>query len=85
MTLETAAAHANYGTTASGSSFYAAMRILPRDQREAMFQIYNFCRQVDDIADSHGPRPERLKALQQWRDDVDALYLGRPPARLQDY
>lgn len=84
MTLE-AAADANYGTTASGSSFYAAMRILPREQREAMFQIYSFCRQVDDIADSNGPREERLKALQQWRDDIDALYQGRAPARLQDY
>ena len=84
MTLE-AAADANYGTTASGSSFYAAMRILPRAQREAMFQIYSFCRQVDDIADSDGPRPERLAALQQWRNDIDALYQGRPPARLQDY
>jgi phytoene synthase len=85
MTSETAAADANYASTASGSSFYAAMRILPRDQREAMFQIYSFCRQVDDIADSDGPRPERLKALQQWRDDIDALYQGHPPARLQDY
>ena len=85
MTLETAAANANYGTTASGSSFYAAMRILPRKQREAMFQIYSFCRQVDDIADSDGPRPERLAALQRWRDDIDALYQGRPPARLADY
>lgn len=85
MTLETAAANADYGTTASGSSFYAAMRILPRKQRDAMFQIYNFCRQVDDIADSDGPRPERLAALQQWRDDVDALYQGRPPERLKDY
>ncbi len=85
MTLETAAAGATYGTTASGSSFYAAMRILPREQREAMFQIYSFCRQVDDIADSNGPRPERLAALQQWRDDIDALYQGRPPARLRDY
>ena len=84
MTLE-AAADANYGTTASGSSFYAAMRILPRAQREAMFQIYSFCRHVDDIADSDGPRPERLAALQQWRDDIDALYQGRPPARLQGY
>ena len=56
MTLQTAAANASYGTTASGSSFYAAMRILPRDQREAMFQIYSFCRQVDDIADSEGYR-----------------------------
>jgi len=85
MTLEAAAANANYGTSASGSSFYAAMRILPREQREAMFQIYNFCRQVDDIADSDGPRTERLAALQQWRDDIDALYQDRPPARLQDY
>ena len=84
MTLE-AAANADYGTTASGSSFYAAMRILPRAQREAMFQIYSFCRQVDDIADSDGPRPARLAALQQWRDDVDALYQGHPPARLKDY
>jgi len=85
MTSEAAAASASYGTTASGSSFYAAMRILPREQREAMFQIYSFCRQVDDIADSDGPRPERLAALQQWRDDIDALYQGRPPARLKDY
>jgi len=85
MTLEAAAANANYGTSASGSSFYAAMRILPREQREAMFQIYNFCRQVDDIADSDGPRTERLAALQQWRDDIDALYQDRPPARLQGY
>jgi phytoene synthase len=85
MTVETAAANADYGTAASGSSFYAAMRILPRAQREAMFQIYSFCRQVDDIADSDGPRPERLAALQQWRDDIDALYQGHPPPRLQDY
>jgi phytoene synthase len=85
MTLETVAANASDGTSASGSSFYAAMRILPREQREAMFQIYSFCRQVDDIADSDGPRPERLAALQQWRDDIDALYRGQPPARLQDY
>jgi len=85
MTLEAAAANQNYGTTASGSSFYAAMRILPREQREAMFQIYSFCRQVDDIADSDGPRPERLAALQQWRDDIEALYRGHPPPRLKDY
>jgi len=85
MTLEAAAANPSDGTTASGSSFYAAMRILPREQREAMFQIYSFCRHVDDIADSDGPRPERLAALQQWRDDIDALYQGHPPPRLADY
>jgi presqualene diphosphate synthase len=85
MTLEATTGQASYGSTASGSSFYAAMRILPVEQREAMFQIYSFCRKVDDIADSDGPRPERLAALQQWRDDIDALYRGDPPPHLEDY
>src|ERR1700677_3279811 len=85
MTLESAATGPSDASSASGSSFYAAMRILTREQREAMFQIYSFCRQVDDIADSDGPRDERLAALQQWRDDIDALYQGHPPARLSDY
>lgn len=85
MTLEATTPGANYGSTASGSSFYAAMRILPHDQREAMFQIYSFCRQVDDIADSDGPREQRLAALQEWRNDIDALYQGHPPPRLKDY
>jgi phytoene synthase len=85
MTLEAVASSNDHGSTASGSSFYAAMRILPSAQREAMFQIYSFCRKVDDIADSDGPRAERLKALQQWRDDIDALYRGQPPAQLADY
>src|ERR1700744_5883044 len=85
MTLEATAETTDYATAASGSSFYAARRILPKEQRDAMFQIYSFCRQVDDIADSDGPRDERLTALQQWRQDIEALYQGHPPARLRDY
>jgi phytoene synthase len=72
-------------SVASGSSFYAAMKILPPEQRDAMFHIYSFCRKVDDIADSEGPRGERLAALDQWRKDIDALYAGNPPARVRDY
>jgi squalene synthase HpnD len=68
---------------ASGSSFYNAMRILPRAQRDAMFEIYSFCRQVDDIADSSGPRVGRRAALDRWRVDIDALYAGRSVARTQ--
>jgi presqualene diphosphate synthase len=85
MTLEATAETVDYNTAASGSSFYAAMRVLPRAQRDAMLKIYSFCRQVDDIADSDGPRPERLAALQQWRADIDALYQGNPPPRLRDF
>jgi presqualene diphosphate synthase len=68
---------------ASGSSFYNAMRILPRAQRDAMFEIYSFCRQVDDIADSSGPRDPRRDELDRWRADIDALYAGKPVPRTQ--
>jgi phytoene synthase len=59
---------------ASGSSFYTAMRILPQSQRDAMYEIYSFCRRVDDIADSNGPRPERLAQLNEWRAQLKTLY-----------
>ncbi len=58
------------------------MRILPRAQREAMFEIYAFCRAVDDIADDPGPREARRGDLQKWRADIDALYAGSAPPQL---
>jgi len=67
---------------ASGSSFYRGMRILPRAEREAMFEIYSFCRAVDDIADDLGPREPRREQLQRWRIDIDAIYGGLPPSPL---
>ena len=64
---------------AKKSSFYLAMRILPKRQRQAMYEVYSFCRRVDDIADEGGPRPERHAALERWRADIDALYAGHLP------
>ena len=65
------------------SSFYAALRILPAGQRAAMYEIYGFCRDVDDIADDDGPRPERRAALEQWRTDILELYQGAAGGRAQ--
>jgi presqualene diphosphate synthase len=68
---------------AAGSSFYAAMRILPAEQRAAMFAIYAFCRAVDDVADRGGSKAQRLAELASWRKDVAELYAALPPpARL---
>ena len=67
---------------ASGSSFYMAMRILPAEQRDAMFEIYSFCRRVDDIADSGGPRPARIAQLAAWRDEINDLYAGKIGAKV---
>ena len=62
---------------ASGSSFYIAMRLMPAEERDAMFAIYAFCRKVDDIADDGvGTRAERHEKLEQWRADLRGLYAG---------
>ena len=63
----------------SGSSFYAAMRVMPKAERAAMFAIYSFCRMVDDIADD-GTRPRAMRAIEldRWRADLGALYADRP-------
>jgi len=62
---------------ASGSSFYIAMRLMPVEERDAMFAIYAFCRKVDDIADDGvGTRSQRHEKLEQWRDDLAKLYAG---------
>ena len=65
---------------AAGSSFYAGMRVLPKAQREAMYEIYAFCRAVDDVADEGGTRPERLAGLARWRNAIEAVYAGRTTA-----
>jgi squalene synthase HpnD len=69
---------------ATHSSFYAAMRILPKREREAMFTLYGFCRAVDDIADERGPSTssQRLAELERWRADIAALFKGRAPPHL---
>lgn len=61
---------------AAGSSFYAGMRILPKDKRQAMYDVYAFCREVDDIADGDSHQDDPVGAMQRWRDDIDAIYAG---------
>lgn len=62
----------------SGTSFYLAMRILPPERRDAMYAIYAFCREVDDIADDGATQEERVAGLDQWRREIAALYAGHP-------
>ncbi len=62
----------------AGTSFYWAMRRLPENKRRAMYGIYAFCREVDDIADGDGTPEDKLAQLGQWRDEIERLYGDRP-------
>ena len=68
----------------SRSSFYRALSILPREKREAMYEVYAFCRAVDDIADGGGPNDDRIAMLNHWRDDIACLYAGGRPGELTE-
>jgi phytoene synthase len=63
---------------AASSSFYWAMRLLPGERRRAIFAVYAFCREVDDIADEPGSLSDKLAALDAWRGEIDAVFAGEP-------
>lgn len=85
MSAEVETLSAEEAPAAASSSFYAAMRVLPREQREAMYHVYAFCRAVDDIADGGGSREVRLADLVRYRTDIEQLYAsGRVTPRTRD-
>jgi len=61
----------------AGTSFYWGMRMQPREKREAIFAVYAFCREVDDIADSTKATAVKLKGLEVWRARITELFEGR--------
>ncbi|MFO7188613.1 MAG: presqualene diphosphate synthase HpnD [Pseudomonadota bacterium] len=62
----------------SGSSFYYSFLFLPPEQRRAITALYAFCREVDDVVDEISDPGVAAKTLAWWREEVQALYDGRP-------
>ena len=75
---EAARAHVRAVVLASGSSFVSGMRFLPKPRREAMYAIYAFAREVDDIADEPASKADKRRRLDAWRVEIDALFAGHP-------
>jgi phytoene synthase len=63
----------------AGTSFYWAMRLLPDAKRDAMYALYAFCREVDDLVDEPAPQANKLAGLDAWRDALDQVYAGQAP------
>ncbi len=67
------------------SNFFYSFLFLPKHKREAIIDVYGFCRAVDDIVDEivlnspHG-RPEQIAQaeLEKWRAELNNLYAGKP-------
>ena len=68
MSREAAYEHCRRVARASGSSFYAGMRLLPPERRAALFAVYALARRIDDIADGGLSAGDKLAALARERD-----------------
>lgn len=57
-------------TQKSKSNFYYAFSVLPKEKRDAIYTLYSFCRQTDDIADGRGSIPKKEKTLDRWEREL---------------
>lgn len=77
MSLPEAEAWVRARVEAAGTSFVWGLKLLSAPRRRAMFAVYAFCREIDDIADEPGPLEARRAALDTWRAEIDRLYMGQ--------
>ena len=73
MNVEAAYAECRAIARASGSTFYAGMRLLPAERRDAIFAIYALARRIDDVADGDLSREAKLAALAETRRQLALL------------
>jgi phytoene synthase len=71
----------------SQSNFFYSFLFLPAQKRQAIIDLYRFCREVDDIVDGiadhqHKATPETIRHAHQqlgaWRDELNNCYAGVP-------
>jgi phytoene synthase len=62
----------------TGSNFYYAFLLLPRQKREALKNVYGFCRIIDDIVDEDPAGRDPYAELERWRQEIANCYRGAP-------
>ena len=61
----------------SGSNFSLSFWLLPRARRHAMYALYAFAREVDDLADSAKPVEERRSEIVRFSSSFEVALAGR--------
>lgn len=63
---------------ATASNFYYSFLLLPRAERRAIKDVYEFCRLLDDVVDEDQTGRDPYAELEFWRSEVEAIYQGSP-------
>jgi len=59
-------------------NFHVATFLLPKNLHQDFYNVYGFCRWADDLGDEMGDTRESLRLLTWWREELEAMYEGRP-------
>ncbi len=78
MNAAEAQAYCTQLTKSSGSNFYYSFLFLQRTQRQAMYTVYAFCREVDSAVDEAVAGTDPLEEIKKWRAELAAAYEGTP-------
>ena len=70
------AIEARHGATERSLSW--AIRLLPVQRRKAAHAVYDFYREIDEIADGEASPSLKQILLMNWRSEIARLYDGRP-------
>jgi phytoene synthase len=62
---------------ARNTSFYYAFLSLPREERNGIVTLWDFCRVADDGVDLAASPEEAAAELAKWRAEIEACYMGR--------
>lgn len=66
-------------TRGSRSNFYYAFLFMPRERRRAIYNVYAYCRLIDDVVDGPESVADKERALRDWRRELDqAFFEGHP-------
>lgn len=76
QTLEQAYGYCENLARTHYENFTVGSWFLPRDKRRHIYNLYAFCRTVDDLGDE--APGDRLKLLAEWEEDLRRCYEGTP-------
>lgn len=66
-------------TRNSRSNFYYAFLFMPKARRRAIYNVYAYCRLIDDIVDGPQSVAEKERALLTWRRELDQAFFDGYP------
>jgi 15-cis-phytoene synthase len=61
-----------------GKTFYLATLLMAKPKRKAIWAIYAWCRNTDELVDGAGAATTTVETLQDWEAQLELAFVGKP-------